>query len=161
MIRMKWLTLALATLAVGLAAGATRAADAPASTAGVARERAMGADDPRLAWSPCPPLFAAGCQIAVLQGDPSKPNADLFFRIPGGYVLPPHSHTSAEHLVLVSGELDVHYKGRPATRMKTGDYAYGPPGLPHLGHCRSKTPCTLFIAFELPVDALPYQGPIP
>jgi quercetin dioxygenase-like cupin family protein len=158
MIRTPWMALALTCLVIALPASA---ADAPAKGAVAARERALGAADPRLSWGPCPPLFAPGCQIAVLQGDPSKPNADVFFRIPGGYAIPPHSHTSAEHLVLVSGELDVHYKGRAAVSMKTGDYAYGPPGLPHLGHCRSKTPCTLFIAFELPVDALPYEGKIP
>jgi len=154
MIRNTCIVLAFTFFAIALAASA---ADAPAGTV---RERALGADDERLAWGPCPPLFAPGCQIAVLQGDPSKPNADIFFRIPGGYAIPPHAHTSAEHMILVSGELDVHYKGRGAVRMKAGDYAYGPPGLPHLGHCRSETPCTLFIAFELPVDALAYEGKI-
>lgn len=133
----------------------------PTQAAATAQARALGASDPRLQWTPCPPLFAPGCQIAVLQGEPSKPNADVFFRIPGGYAIPPHSHTSAEHMVLVAGELDVHYKGQPKATLRTGDYAYGPPGLPHLGHCRSATPCTLFIAFELPVDALAYDGAIP
>jgi quercetin dioxygenase-like cupin family protein len=156
--RITWISLAFTVLGVGLAA---RAADAPAAHSGAARARALGADDARLAWGACPPLFPPGCQIAILQGDPSKPNADVFFRIPGGYAIPPHSHTSAEHLVLVAGELDVHYKGRPAMTMKAGEYAYGPPGLPHLGHCRSATPCTLFIAFELPVDATAYDGAIP
>lgn len=155
MIRVVLVMTVLTSCGFGLAA---TAADAPATQA---RERALGVNDKRLAWGPCPPLFAPGCQIAVLQGDPAKPNADIFFRIPGGYVIPPHSHTSAEHMILVSGQLDVHYKGRAAVSMKTGDYAYGPPGLPHLGHCRSKSPCTLFIAFELPIDANAYTGPIP
>jgi quercetin dioxygenase-like cupin family protein len=157
MIRITWTALLLTSFVTLLVASA---ADATGEPAGTTRERALGAGDERLAWNPCPPLFPPGCQIAVLHGDPSKPNADLFFRIPGGYAIPPHSHTSAEHMVLVSGELDVHYQGRPATTMKAGDYAYGPPGLPHLGHCRSETPCTLFIAFEQPVDARPYAGQI-
>jgi len=158
MIRITWIAMAFTTFGIGIAANA---ADAPVSPPGAVHERALGADDARLSWGPCPPLFPPGCQIAVLQGDPSKPNADIFFRIPGGYAIPPHSHSSAEHMILVSGELDVHYKGRPAMSMKAGDYAYGPPGLPHLGHCRSETRCTLFIAFELPVDANSYDGPIP
>ncbi len=155
------IALAISMVASLATAPVATAADAPAPTAAAARERALGVNDPRLQWGPCPPLFAPGCQIAVLQGDPAKPNADVFLRIPGGYTIPPHSHTSAEHLVLVSGELDVHYKGKPAVAMKTGDHAYGPPGLPHLGHCRSQTPCTLFIAFELSVDAKAYEGRIP
>lgn len=149
---------ALASVAMALAASA---ADAPESKAEAARALARSVDDPKLEWGPCPPLFPPGCQIAVLHGDPAKPNADIFFRIPGGYVIPPHSHTSAEHMVLASGELEVQYKGQPAVTLKQGDYAYGPPGLAHLGRCLSKTSCTLFIAFELPVDALAYEGTIP
>ena len=54
-----------------------------------------------LQWGPCPSIFPAGCQIAVLNGDPAKPNADVFLRVPGGYTIPPHSHTSPERIVLV------------------------------------------------------------
>jgi uncharacterized RmlC-like cupin family protein len=61
-------------------------------------------------------------------------------------------------MVLVSGELEVRYKGQDSVTLKAGDFAYGPPGLPHLGRCRSADPCTLFIAFEEPVDALPHEG---
>lgn len=150
------------TLAVAACAAATLAAAAePPGAAPAARALASRVDDPALKWSPCPPLFAPGCQIAVLQGDPAEPNADVFFRIPTGYVIPPHSHTSAEHMVLVTGELEVHYKGQAAVTLRKGDYAYGPANLPHLGRCRSKGPCTLFISFDLPVDALPYDGEIP
>lgn len=140
-----------------LAAAAANAPGAPVD----ARARAVRLDDPKLAWGPCPPLFAPGCRIAVLQGDPARPHADVFFQVPPGYAIPPHSHTSAEHMVLVSGELEVQYRGQERVVLRTGDYAYGPPELPHLGRCRSREPCTLFIAFERPVDALPYDGPIP
>jgi uncharacterized RmlC-like cupin family protein len=95
----------------------------------------------------------------VLQGDPAKPNADVYFRIPGGYTIPTHAHTSAERMVLVSGELEVLYRGHDPVTLKAGDYAYGPARLPHQGRCRSDTPCTLFIAFEQPVDVLlPHEG---
>lgn len=130
---------------------------APTATA---RALAIPPGDAALKWGPCPPLFAPGCQIAVLQGDPSRPNADVFFRVPPNYVIPPHTHTSAEHMVLVSGRLEVHYKGQPRTTLNKGDYAYGPAKLPHLAHCRSAEPCQLFISFDDPVDALPYEGEI-
>ena len=106
-----------------------------------------------LNWGPCPAFFPMGCQIAVLHGDPSKPNADIYFRVPGDYVLPAHWHTSAERMVLVSGELDVTYEGQPTTHMKTGTYAYGPAKAVHNGKCISKEACVLFIAFEEAVDA--------
>ena len=53
--------------------------------AAVAREPALAitADDAGLQWGPCPPFLPAGCGIAVLHGDPSKPNADILFKVPG------------------------------------------------------------------------------
>ncbi|MDJ0879683.1 MAG: cupin domain-containing protein [Halieaceae bacterium] len=109
--------------------------------------------DAGLQWGPCPPFFAEGCQIAVLHGDPAKPNADVFFRVPGNYDLPRHWHSSAERMILVAGELDVTYEGQATANLKTGMYAYGPPKAVHDGRCVSDEPCVLFIAFEQPVDA--------
>jgi quercetin dioxygenase-like cupin family protein len=108
--------------------------------------------DADLAWGPCPDVFPAGCEIAVLHGDPSKPNADVFFKVAAGYQIPHHWHTSAERMVLVSGELHVTYDGHPTAELQTGMYAYGPAGAPHRATCVSTTPCVLFIAFEGPVD---------
>lgn len=111
------------------------------------------AEDPGLEWGPCPEFMPDGCAIAVLQGDPAKPNADVFFRLPGGTTAPHHWHTSAERMVLVAGEMHVDYDGQEAVKLVPGTYAYGPPELPHTAECRSDEPCVLFIAFEEPVDA--------
>lgn len=113
-----------------------------------------------LQWGPCPAIFPAGCQITVLNGDPAKPNADVFLRVPAGYTIPAHSHTSAERMILVEGQLTVKYKGAAAAVLGTGQYAYGPAGLPHEARCTGRTSCTLFIAFEGPVDAMPFTGPL-
>jgi hypothetical protein len=114
---------------------------------------AVAAADPSLNWGACPPIFPAGCAIAVLHGDPSKPNADVFLRVPSKYVIPAHWHTSPERMVLVTGRLEVTYKGQAAATLDVGTYAYGPAKLPHNGTCLSDDPCTLFIAFEGAVDA--------
>jgi quercetin dioxygenase-like cupin family protein len=110
-------------------------------------------EDPQLQWGPCPPFFSSTCRLAVLQGDPAKPNADVFFRLEGGDPFPLHTHTSAERMVLVSGELVVEYTGHPAVTLVPGTYAYGPASAPHQGQCVSVDACVLFIAFEEPVDA--------
>ncbi len=116
---------------------------------------AATADDAQLKWGPCPPFLPEGCGIAVLHGDPAKDNADVFLKVPGKSSLPLHWHTSAERMVLVAGELHVTYEGQQPAILKPGTYAYGPAKRPHEGHCASATPCILFIAFELPVDAVP------
>ena len=111
--------------------------------------------DPSLKWGPCPPFIPKGCEIAVVHGDPAKPNFDVFFKVPGGSTIPEHWHTSAERMVLVSGELTVTYQGQAATTLKKGTYAYGPPKLPHRATCAKGDPCVLLIAFESPLDAIP------
>lgn len=114
---------------------------------------AIRSDSTELLWGPCPPFFSASCRLAVLQGDPAEPNADVFFRLEGGDPFPLHTHTSAERMVLVSGELVVEYTGHPAVTLTPGTYAYGPASAPHKGQCVSEAACVLFIAFEAPVDA--------
>lgn len=140
--------------AAALAQSPARPAAEPAAEPSLA----IRASDPALRWGPCPPIFADKCQIAVLHGDPAKPNADIFLRVAGGSVLPPHNHTSAERMILVTGKLHVEYQGAKPVTLSTGDYAYGPAGRPHRASCLGTRPCTLFIAFEGPVDAKPFTG---
>lgn len=115
--------------------------------------------DTQLKWGPCPAFIPKGCEIAVLHGDPSKPNVDVFFKVPANFTIPSHWHTSAERMVLVSGEMDVTYEGQKTITLKTGTYAYGPAKLPHKAVCAKGAPCVLFIAFESPLDATPTEGP--
>lgn len=129
---------------------------------------AVPASDPALAktfkdkdlqWGPCPPFLPEGCGIAVLHGDPARPNLDVYFKVPGGAKIAAHTHTSAERMVLVSGELTVTYDGHDATVLRPGTYAYGPARLPHSARCAEGEACVLFIAFEAPVDA--FEGDAP
>ncbi len=145
-------TLAALSAALVMSDGTAAAAPEPAL--------ALAVGDPALKWGPCPQPFTAGCEIAVLHGDPARPNADVFLRVPSGYRLPTHSHSSAERMVLVSGELKVRYQNAAPSTLKVGDYAFGPAGRPHDGSCVSRQSCTLFIAFEGPVDAIPFNGPL-
>ena len=115
--------------------------------------------DTALKWGPCPAFIPQGCEIAVLHGDPAKENADVFFKVPANFTIPHHWHTSAERIVLVSGELHVTYDGQKTTILKRGTYAYGPAKLPHKAFCAKGAPCVLFIAFESPVDAVPTESP--
>ncbi|HET9448943.1 MAG TPA: cupin domain-containing protein [Steroidobacteraceae bacterium] len=114
--------------------------------------------DAQLKWGPCPDFIPKGCEIAVLHGDPAKENADVFFKVPANFTIPNHWHTSAERMVLVSGELQVTYEGQQTTTLKPGMYAYGPAKRPHKAVCAKGDPCVLFIAFEAPVDAMPVES---
>jgi len=124
------------------------------------REPALSsrAGDPQLKWGPCPAFIPQGCEIAVLHGDPTKVNADIFFKVPADFTIPRHWHSSAERMVLVSGELQVMYDGQETTTLTPGTYAYGPAKLPHSAYCSKGTACIIFIAFEAPIDAVPIEN---
>lgn len=137
-------TAMLVSLALLTAPGAAFAEAAVTHTAG---ERG-------LKWNDCPAFLPKGCGIAVLHGDPAQPNADVFLKVLGKSTLPLHTHSSAERMILVAGELHVTYEGQKMAVMKPGTYAYGPAKMPHSAVCVSAKPCILFIAFEGPIDAV-------
>lgn len=144
------------TVRLGLSLLLTMALSAHALAGDPGDEPALAVtpDDSALSWGPCPEFFGEGCHIAVLHGDPAKPNTDVLFRLAGKRTFPPHRHTSAERMVLISGEMDVTYEGQETARLAAGTYAYGPAQRVHHGQCVSAEPCVLFIAFEQPVDAM-------
>jgi len=142
--------------AVALLALSATAAAGPAAENSVARTH----QDASLQWGPCPPFLPEGCGIAVLHGDPAKPNVDVFFKVPAGSKIAAHTHTSAERMVLVSGELTVKYEGEKPVTLKPGTYAYGPAGKVHEASCAKGAPCVLFIAFESPLDAVQAAGSV-
>jgi hypothetical protein len=149
---------AAAQPAANQAAAVPAAAAGPASPAASEKPLAIAAADPGLKWSPCPQGMPEGCTIAVLHGDPAKPNSDILLRVPGGSAIAPHWHSSAERIMLVGGRLEVKYQGAPQATLTAGTYAFGPARLPHRADCRSSEPCTLFIAFEGPVDRHSFEG---
>jgi quercetin dioxygenase-like cupin family protein len=146
---MKPLLLAAALLTGGITTASLSAQEAPLS---------WTVQDANLKWGPCPPFLPKGCGIAVLHGDPAQRNVDIFFKVPANASIPRHWHTSAERMVLVSGELHVTYDGHKTAVLKPGTYAYGPAKLPHTAECKNAGPCVLFIAFESPLDAIPGNG---
>jgi quercetin dioxygenase-like cupin family protein len=129
---------------------------AAAAVYGDSKEPALAVafDDSALKWGACPAFMPKGCGLAVLHGDPSKNNADVFLKIPAGAEIARHWHTSAERMVLAAGELTVAYDGQAPATLKPGMYAYGPAKAPHKASCGKNAACVLFIAFEAPVDAV-------
>jgi quercetin dioxygenase-like cupin family protein len=114
--------------------------------------------DKDLKWGPCPDIFPKGCEIGILHENAQKKQTDIFLRVPGNYVIPAHTHTSAEHMALVSGSLEVKYKGEEVLNLKEGSVAYGPAQQPHQAKCISSGPCVLFISLDEPLDAMAYKG---
>lgn len=80
-----------------------------------------------VSWTSCAPTLPSGCEIAVLEGDPRKP--DLFtvrFRLGDSFVMPPHTHPKDERVTVLSGRMAVAFGAdanrETAARFGPGDY---------------------------------------
>ena len=78
-------------------------------------------------WRPCPPTLPAGCEMAVLDGDPQ--GEDLFtvrFRVEDVLVMPPHWHPKDERVTVIEGKVAVAFgadsRREGATEFGPGDY---------------------------------------
>jgi mannose-6-phosphate isomerase-like protein (cupin superfamily) len=61
-----------------------------------------------LKWQPGPPALPKGLTVAVLAGDPAQAGLSILrAKMPDGYTVPPHWHSQAEHLTVLSGRLHV------------------------------------------------------
>ena len=97
-------------------------------------------------FQPAPPIFPAGAEMAVMQGDPSKANA-LFtvrLRFPDGYVLPAHWHPTDENVTVISGTFLVGMGDRfdPAALLpplRAGGFITAPANANHFATVRDPT----------------------
>jgi quercetin dioxygenase-like cupin family protein len=79
--------------------GANTAPNASATTAST-----TSSPQQNVQWSPAPPMFPPGAEIAVLQGDPSKAEPfTVLLRFPNGYKIPPHTHPTTENVTVLTG----------------------------------------------------------
>ena len=90
---------------VGIGAASAQTAAAGKPTPAQPTQHVMVAAD-EVKWGPGPAALPPGAQAAVLDGDPGK--SGLFVirvKFPDGYQVPPHSHPTDEHVMIVSGTL--------------------------------------------------------
>jgi quercetin dioxygenase-like cupin family protein len=104
------LAIAAALLAPVLVASCR--ADNEAHATGLTVQASLSVADesslPPIKWGPAPAVFRPGAQMAVLQGDPSKPEPFIVrLRFPNGYEIAPHTHPTDEHVTVISGTFRV------------------------------------------------------
>lgn len=126
---------------------------------------AMRADHPHAGqnlkdaqWSPAPPLLPKGAEIAVLEGDPTKPGLyAVRLKFPEHYAIPAHSHPTDEHVVVTSGALvfgmgDVLDKrSRANTKLTVGGFVDASANVNHFAFTRDEE-TTIVLYGEGPVE---------
>lgn len=129
-------------LLVGAAVAALAAMPA---TAQVAKQ---GKKSQKLSWMKGPPSLPAGAMMAVVSGDPSKSGPFVIeLSFPNGYVVPPHSHPTAETITVKSGEflygMGDEVKASEMKAMKPGKSGEIPANMHHYAKARGKTVVSL------------------
>ena len=86
-------------------------------------------------FGPVPPVLPPGAEIAVLSGDPSKKGHFVVaIRGPQGYKVPPHWHSTEEHVTVVTGSFTMGMGDTAdgsGTALTPGGYARMPARMHH------------------------------
>jgi ketosteroid isomerase-like protein len=95
-------------------------------------------------WMDAPPSLPKGAKLAVLVGDPTKPEPfTLRLQLPDGYKIAPHTHPTDEHVTVMSGVLRA-AMGKAWDDKALGDFASGSyanmaTGMPHYVQAKGVT----------------------
>ncbi|HBG08233.1 MAG: hypothetical protein A2075_04885 [Geobacteraceae bacterium GWC2_58_44] len=124
-------------------------------------DRAIFVNADELRWDNAPPSLPGGAKMTVLLGDPSKPGPFVLrFKTDGEYKIPPHFHSRAEALTVISGTLYLgggeKFDPTVAHALSAGGFHYLPAKVPHFAF--SKAPTVVEIHGEGPFDIV-YLNP--
>lgn len=89
---------------------------------------------------------------AVEAGDPTAGHSTWILKAPSGCVVPWHSHTAEEQLIVISGAVLAEMIDHPPTRLGPGGFAMMASDMPHQFSCQGKSTCLMVVAFDRPYD---------
>jgi anti-sigma factor ChrR (cupin superfamily) len=84
---------------------------------------------------------------AIETGNPATGPSTLILKAPSGCVVPWHSHTAQEQLLMISGAILAEMTGLPATTLGPGGFAAMAGGMAHQFTCQD-TACLMFVTFD-------------
>jgi hypothetical protein len=125
-------TVMIAVVAVALSQEATKMADhglfAPSD----------------IKWTDAPKALPAGAKFAVLEGNPSNPGLyTMRLSVPAGYKVPPHWHSKAEHVTVISGKFNLgmgeKFDDSKGNAMPAGTFGFLPPQMKHFAWASEAT----------------------
>ena len=141
------------TRKLGLIATTIAALMCASAAPGAEEHVTMNAD--AMKWMDAPPALPKGAKFALLNGDPSKSGSyTVRLKTPAGYKVPPHWHSQAENLTIISGALYLGVGDTMSTAeakpLRAGGYHYLPAKAHHFAY--TKVPTVIQITGEGPFD---------
>jgi quercetin dioxygenase-like cupin family protein len=126
-------------------ATAPNGGSSPGATGGSSGDDTEMSGGTALVWGPAPPIFPAGAQFAVVEGDPGKAG-DVFtvrLRFPNGYILPPHTHPADEYVTVLKGTflagMGEDFSTGALVAYKVDDFVKMPATMAHFASARGST----------------------
>jgi len=132
--------LALVAISLTMIAGSTQAQNPPSASA----QHATIALPDKITWAPAPAILPGGAELAVVEGDPTKPGEfTMRLRMPNGYRIPPHFHPVIEHVTVIQGTFRVgmgeSFDAGKLADLPTGTFAALSPGVRHFAQTKGAT----------------------
>lgn len=98
----------------------------------------------KVTWGPAPPSLPPGAKMAVISGDPSKPEPfTIRAQFPNGYRIPPHWHPTDEHVTVLSGTfaaaMGETFDAKQLSDLTAGSYAVMSATMPHFAMAKGVT----------------------
>ncbi len=108
----------------------------------------------KLVWEPLKVKgLPAGAEIAVLRGNLDSGSSESILRLPPGYNMPIHSHTSDELYVWIAGAFTLIAHNKIETKFDGPAYINFPGNAPPHGLiCGLKKACLLYLRLSRPFD---------
>ncbi len=97
-------------------------------------------------------------KLATVKGDSAKGEHASFFRLPGGFAAPLHSHTADHHVAVVSGTMVLTPEGGVAKKLGPGSWFEFTGKKKHLTACEAGADCVLFIVGHGTWDLVPAEA---
>jgi hypothetical protein len=101
--------------------------------------------------------FAADPDVACLAsaletGNPATGPSTWILKAPAGCVVPWHSHTAEEQLIVVAGEVRAEMTDHPPTLLGPGGFAMMGGRMAHQFTCQGREACLMFVSFDRAYD---------
>jgi len=93
------------------------------------------------------------CLLSALEtGNPASGASTWILKAPVGCLVPWHSHTAQEQLIVVAGEVVAEMSGHPPTLLGPGGFAMMAGHMAHQFTCQGRDGCVMFVTFDRAYD---------
>jgi quercetin dioxygenase-like cupin family protein len=102
---------------------------------------------------PFAPDADVACLASALEtGVPATGASTWILKAPAGCVVPWHSHTAQEQLMVIAGSMLAEMTGHPPTLLGPGGFAVMAGGMAHQFTCQGAAACVMFVSFDRAYD---------